>query len=83
MSNGTRRRLPTTAVAINGPALRELRIRTGISVADLAREIEVGRAYITKIELGHSKRVSPGVFDALLRALRISDRRALLAQDAA
>lgn len=77
------RRLPTTAVAINGSALRELRKRTGVSVAELAKEIGVGRPYITKIELGHSKRVSPEVFDALLRALCITDRRTLLGQDAA
>lgn len=83
METGTQYRLPTTAVPINGAALRELRIRTGVSVADLAVEIGVTRAYLTKIELGHSKRVSPTVFNALLSALRIADRRALLAHQAA
>lgn len=82
MTTATGRRLPTTAVPINGAALRELRIRTGISVEGLAKEVGVGRAYVTKIELGYSLRVSPQVFDALLRALRIADRRVLLGQDA-
>ena len=83
MTTGTKRRPPTTAVPINGAALRELRIRTGVSVEDLAREINVGRPYITKIELGYSPRVSAKVFNALLSALRITDRRALLGPDAA
>lgn len=69
----------TTTVEVNGFALRELRIRTGISVADLAKQVEVQRPYIAKIELGHSQRVSPRVFTALLSALSISDRRVLLA----
>lgn len=68
-----------SAVMVNGAALREIRMRTGISAAALAEEVGVQRAYITKIELGHSKRVSPEVFGKLLRALLIHDRRALMA----
>lgn len=66
-------------VEINGFALRELRIRDGRSVQTLAAEVGVQRPYIVKIELGHSRRVSPKVFNALLAAFSISDRRALLA----
>lgn len=69
---------PTT-VEINGFALRELRVRTGLGVADLARQVDVQRPYIAKIELGHSRRVSPKVFNALLSALAITDRRVLMA----
>jgi transcriptional regulator with XRE-family HTH domain len=83
MTAGAARQTPTTAVAINGAALRELRKRTGISVADLAGEVGVTRPYLAKIELGHSKRVSPAVYTALLRALNINDYRTLLAQDVA
>jgi len=68
-----------TTIEVNGYALRELRIRSGLGVADLAREVKVQRPYIAKIELGHSRRVSPRVFAALLTALSINDRRALLA----
>lgn len=69
---------PTT-VEINGFAIREIRKAKGLSVVDLARHVGVQRPYIAKIELGHSLRVSPKVFNALLAALTIDDRRALLA----
>jgi transcriptional regulator with XRE-family HTH domain len=69
----------STTVEINGFALRELRIRSGLGVADLATQVGVQRPYVAKIELGHSKRVSPKVFNALLAALTIQDRRVLLA----
>jgi transcriptional regulator with XRE-family HTH domain len=68
-----------TTVEINGFAVRELRIRSGLSVVDLAQRADVTRAYIAKIELGHSQRVSPKMFGALLSALSIHDRRVLLA----
>lgn len=80
---GKVRALPTTAVPINGSALRELRIRTGVSMAELAADVGVNRSYVNKIELGHSKRVSPAVYAALLRSLRITDRRTLLAEEVA
>lgn len=72
--------MPTTAttVEVNGFALRELRIRSGLGVAELAKQVGVQRPYIAKIELGHSRRVSPRVFMALLAALSITDRRVLL-----
>lgn len=69
---------PTT-VEINGFALREIRVRSGIAVLDLAKQVGVQRPYIAKIELGHSQRVSPKVFNALMQALSIQDRRVLLA----
>lgn len=68
-----------TTIEINGFVVRELRIRDGISVQDFAGQVGVQRAYIAKIELGHSRRVSPRVFNAILAALSIKDRRVLLA----
>ncbi|MGZ4519139.1 MAG: helix-turn-helix domain-containing protein [Mycobacteriaceae bacterium] len=68
---------PTT-VEINGYALRELRVRSGLGVAELAAQVGVQRPYIAKIELGHSRRVSPKVYNSLLSALSITDRRVLL-----
>jgi len=68
---------PTT-IEVNGYALRELRVRSGIGVAELAEQVGVQRPYIAKIELGHSQRVSPKVYTALLTALSITDRRVLL-----
>jgi len=69
---------PTT-IEVHGPAIREIRIRSGIEVADLAEMVGVKRPYIAKIELGHSRRVSPKVFKALTAALSIKDRRAIMA----
>jgi transcriptional regulator with XRE-family HTH domain len=73
--------MPTTptTVEVNGYAIRELRIRSGLGVAELAQQVGVTRAYIAKIELGHSRRVSPKMFAALLASLSIQDRRSLLA----
>lgn len=68
-----------TTVEVNGFAVRELRIRSGLSVVELAEGAGVKRAYIARIELGHSRRVSPKVYNALLAALSITDRRVLLA----
>ncbi len=50
-----------------------------MEIQPLASQVEVTRSYLAKIELGHSVRVSPKVFLALLNALGIKDRRALLA----
>ncbi|CEG89021.1 Putative uncharacterized protein [Propionibacterium freudenreichii] len=68
-----------TTIAIHGPAIREIRKRSGVGVAQLAVEVGVQRAYIAKIELGHSRRVSPAVFEGIVAALSIDDRRAILA----
>lgn len=70
--------IPTT-VEVNGYALREIRVRTGVAIADLADQVGVTRSYLAKIELGHSHRVSPKVYAAVLAALDIKDRRVLLA----
>jgi transcriptional regulator with XRE-family HTH domain len=68
-----------TTIEVNGYALRELRIRSGLGVAELAEQVKVKRPYIAKIELGHSRRVSPRVYQSLLDVLSITDRRVLLA----
>jgi transcriptional regulator with XRE-family HTH domain len=70
----------TTTIPINGFACREIRVRSGIEIAPFAEQVGVSRAYMAKIELGHSTRVSPTVFSAILCNLHIADRRALLAQ---
>lgn len=67
-----------TTIEVHGPALREIRVLSGLEVAELAEAVGVKRPYITKIELGHSRRVSPRVYNALIAALGIKDRRALM-----
>jgi transcriptional regulator with XRE-family HTH domain len=72
----SKRRPATTAVPINGRAIRDLRIDRGLEVADLAARIQVSRAYLTKLELGHSPRASARVHAALVRVLAPRDRHA-------
>ena len=78
MSKSPPRSAPSS-VAINGFALRVIRERTGIKVADLAQELGVDRSYITKIEIGTSRRVGVDFYKRLLEQLAIPDHRALLA----
>lgn len=68
-----------TTVAVHGPALRELRIRSGLDVQSFADAVGVKRPYVTKLELGHSRHASPKVFNAMLATLAIRDRRVLMA----
>jgi len=69
---------PTT-YEIHGPAVREIRLRSGVAVAELAERVGVKRPYIAKIELGHSRKVSAKTFAAIIAALDIKDRRAIVA----
>ncbi|MGW8565706.1 helix-turn-helix domain-containing protein [Isoptericola sp. NPDC055881] len=69
---------PTT-IEVNGPAIREIRLRSGLGVSQLADAVGVKRPYVAKIELGHSRRVSPAVFNRLIAALSVQDRRAIMA----
>jgi predicted transcriptional regulator len=66
-------------VEIHGYALRAIRVACGRDVAGLAEAVGVGRAYITRIELGHSPRVSQVLYNRLISELQIADPRALLA----
>lgn len=76
---GSSSRSAPSSVPINGFALRVIRERTGIKVADLATALEVDRSYITKIEIGTSRRVGVDFYRRLLDHLAITDHRALLA----
>lgn len=70
--------MKSSTVEINGFTVRAMRVLLGMPVQQLADEVGVQRPYIAKIELGHSRRVSPKVFNALVTALSIQDRRALM-----
>lgn len=74
----TPHKTPSHTVDINGYALREIRVRSGIGVRQLAEQIDKDRSYIAKIENGHP-RVSASVYKALMAALNITDHRVLLA----
>lgn len=66
-------------VDIHGYALREIRVREGRKVKELAEALDVDRSYIARIELGHARRVSRVFYGRLCKELGIEDRRALLA----
>lgn len=66
-------------VRINPAALRHIRRMTGLGVAKLAAETQVTPSYVSNLEAGRRESVSPAVFARLCSALRISDRRALMA----
>lgn len=78
MTKSSPRSAPSS-VSINGFALRVIRERTGIKVAELAEALDVNRSYITKIEIGSSKRVGVDLYRRLLEHLQIQDHRTLLA----
>lgn len=63
---------------IHGPVFRFAREVRGLSQGQLAKQLEVDRSYVTKIETGHSLNVSVEFYNRALRALDISDYRVLL-----
>lgn len=66
-------------VRINPAALRHIRRVTGVGVTQLASEVRVSPSYISNLEASRRDAVSPAVFARLCAALRITDRRALMA----
>jgi transcriptional regulator with XRE-family HTH domain len=67
-----------TNIEVNGFAIREIRIRSGIGVGPCADQAGISRPYLARIELGARIRVSPGTLAGLLSALQVADRRAIL-----
>ncbi|GAC1374246.1 MAG: hypothetical protein NVSMB4_01520 [Acidimicrobiales bacterium] len=68
-----------TVVAVHGPAIRAIRNFHGIRTDDFATTLGVTRAYVTKLELGYSRHVSPALYRKILTALSVKDWKALLA----
>lgn len=68
-----------STVEVNGYAARAIRLAANLSVDDVARPAGITGAYLRLIESGEKKRMSPVKFGALMRALTLSDRRAILA----
>lgn len=68
-------------VPINGFACRALRKATNppLLPAEVAKSIKRDRSYVVKIETGAVSRVSVETFNALVLALGLEDRRAILA----
>lgn len=68
-----------TSVAINGYALREIRKRSGVTMGGLAEQVNISEAHLSKLERGHSFRVSEELYSRLIAVLVIEDYRTLLA----
>lgn len=66
-------------VEVHGYALRVIREARGRKVADLAESLGVDRSYITHLENGSKRSVSPEFYASLCAQLLIEDQRALLA----
>lgn len=66
-----------TTLAINGAVVRELRLRTGVSLTALAESAGIGKSYLSHIECGRRTRVSAVVLANLGDALGLADRRCI------
>ncbi|MEU7817074.1 helix-turn-helix transcriptional regulator [Pseudonocardia sp. NPDC049154] len=63
-----------TAVAINGPALRAIRERSGISCSALAREVGADVSFLARVERGEKRGVRMETFERLCFHLEIDPR---------
>lgn len=68
-----------SAVSVHGPALRHIRQLTGLTTNQLAEEVQITSDYLRKVELGFNRAVAPDVYARICFALRIDDKRVLLA----
>jgi transcriptional regulator with XRE-family HTH domain len=69
----------SSTIAVNGYALRWGRKLMNLTPGALAESIGKDRTYIVKIETGAVTRVSTDMFQLLVEALKLEDRRALMA----
>ncbi len=72
-----------TSPLVDSSRIRELRIRSGLSVTGLARLIGITPQYLSQIEHGHRPTVSPATFAKIRMALRVGDQETLQVEDAA
>lgn len=65
-------------VAVDGTAVRQKRKLSGLTMAGLAQLADISAPYISHIELGRRKTISPPVFARICDALGVEDRRELM-----
>ena len=68
-----------TTVEINGYAGRAIRELLGFKPTAVAKKMQVGLPYVSKMENGHTTRVSTVTFRRWQEALLVADPRALMA----
>lgn len=66
-------------VAINGPAIRQIRKLLGARTDVVAAEIGVSYSYLANMENGHRSCISPELFRKLAYTLRLDDVRCIMA----
>jgi transcriptional regulator with XRE-family HTH domain len=66
-----------TGVEVDGTALRELRKRLGYTVSEFAPLVPISFGYLSQIERGWRKSVSPPTFQRLVSALGIHNPDAI------
>lgn len=64
---------------VHGWGIRAIREALGASQADVAAEAGISGPFLSQIESGARDSVSDGTFGGLARALRVRDKRALMA----
>lgn len=70
-------------IAIDGAKLRRARHEAHLTQVQLAEKAEIGQSYVSSIEDGSRKRVSPPVYGRLCAALHLTDHDALTADQVA
>lgn len=66
-----------TSAHINGPALRTIRERTGLSCSALARAVGADVSFLARVERGEKRGINRETFERVAEVLRI-DSRAIL-----
>lgn len=66
-------------VAVNAPELRRRRQLLGDNQAQFARRCNISAGYLSQIENGVRRTISPGVYVRICDALDVQDRKELLA----
>ena len=67
-----------TSVRINGPALRAIRERSGMSCSALARAVGADVSFLARVERGEKRGVGRGTYERIVQALGIDGRAILL-----
>jgi len=69
-------------IAIDGAKVRRARQRASLTQSQLAERADIGQSYVSSIEDGSRRRVSPPVYGRLCAALHLADHDALIADPA-
>lgn len=63
-----------TGVEVDGDAVRDKRKRLGHTISSFAPLVEISVGYLSQVERGHRKTMSPPAFHRLATALGLADK---------